>query len=59
MKKTYQAPSLFVLNITGKPIMQATSVPVGGTVDDEDDIGFVKEEQSGSDRNRSIWDEEW
>ena len=58
MKKVYQSPNAFVLNITGKSFI-SSSIEVGGTVDDEEDIGFVKEEQSGSDLNKSIWDNEW
>ena len=61
MKKVYQCPCACTYKIMGKTIL-STSIIIGGSegsgkVSDEDDIGFVKEDDSR--RNFNIWDEEW
>ena len=56
-KRIYITPNAYVCEITGKAII-STSMPVGGTVGDENDIGFVKGENTQI-GNRNLWDEEW
>ena len=55
-KKIYQSPCACAYKITGKTII-STSVPVGGKVNNSEDIGFVKEQNSQNGNN--VWDEEW
>ena len=56
-KKAYQSPSTLVYKIIGKTII-STSMPVGGTVGDEGDIGFVKEQDTQR-GDINVWDKEW
>lgn len=59
-KRVYISPSAFVCGITGKPVLTTTSIVIvkDDKIEDEDDIGFVKEEDSQM-INFNIWDKEW
>ena len=55
MKKRYIHPAMHVTR-TSPVQMIATSIKVGGTVNKEEDINFVKEDASADDEG--FWDEE-
>lgn len=59
-KRIYISPSAFVCEITGKPVLTTTSIVIvkDEKIDDEEDIGFVKEEDSQK-TNFNLWDKEW
>ena len=56
MKRTYISPVLQVVETTVSQMI-AVSVKVGGTVNNSEDIGFVKGENT-SDENGGFWDSE-
>jgi len=57
-KKIYQSPCACAYKLMGKAMLSA-SMKVDGSdkVENSTDIGFVKEQNSGSGKN--VWDEEW
>ena len=58
-KRIYISPSAFVCEITGKPVLTTTSIVIKDEkIENEDDIGFVKEEDSQK-INFNLWDKEW
>lgn len=59
-KRIYISPSAFVCEITGKPVLTTTSIVIvkDEKIEDEEDIGFVKEEDSQK-INFNLWDKEW
>lgn len=58
--KTYTTPLLYVRHIdSADALLTTTSLPVGGgTVDDENDIGWVKE-KSTNDGGYNVWNDDW
>ena len=61
-KQVYQRPCASAYKLMGKTVL-STSIIIGGSgdsgkVSDENDIGFVKEEDSQK-KNFNIWDNEW
>lgn len=56
MKRTYISPVLQVVETTVSQMI-AVSVKVGGTVNNSEDIGFVKGENT-SGENGGFWDSE-
>ena len=59
MKKTYQSPHVCAYKIIGKKFLLNPSLSVNESkVSNNNDIGFVKEQNTNSDNN-NIWDNEW
>lgn len=59
-KKIYKSPCACAIKITGRTMLSA-SILVGTSdnkVDDDEDIGFVKEQDSHRGHN-NLWDNEW
>ena len=57
-KKIYQSPCACAYRLTGKTMLSASMiVNESEKVENSSDIGFVKEQNSGSGKN--VWDEEW
>lgn len=64
MKKQYISPMTDSVRINGRDEILQSGIIIGSngsTVDDEEDIGFVKEERGGSSRGggRGVWDDDW
>ena len=57
MKKTYVNPTL-VCVVISEAEMIAGSVPVGGTVEKSEDIGYVKSESTPH-GGKSVWEDDW
>lgn len=61
MKQAYISPKLSIYQIVGKEALLEPSIPIGGEVGDEGDIGFVKGDRGGTEHrgSRSVWDDDW
>ncbi|MBQ9285342.1 MAG: hypothetical protein IJ209_03525 [Bacteroidaceae bacterium] len=60
MKQKYFSPSLDICELLTKESLLEPSIIVGGTVDNENDIGFVKGDRGGTNRGAgSVWDDDW
>ena len=59
-KHIYISPSALVCEITGKPVLSTTSIVIvrDEKITEEEDIGFVKEEDSPM-ITVNLWDDEW
>ena len=60
-KRIYISPSAFVCEISGKPILSATSIVIvggEGKINSDSDIGFIKE-QNPQISDINLWDDEW
>lgn len=59
-KHIYISPSALVYEITGKPVLSTTSIVIvrDEKITEEEDIGFVKEEDSPM-ITVNLWDDEW
>jgi len=59
MKKKYISPALYTVKVGGKDdIMQI--IVSGSTVEDEGDIGWVKEDRGSTSRDSyNVWDDDW
>lgn len=59
MKKTYVNPTLVCVVISeAEMIAGGPSVRVGGTVENSEDIGYVKSESTPH-GGKSVWDDDW
>lgn len=63
MKRVYISPQLSIYKIVGKETLLDPSIPYGGTLGNEDDIGFVKRDrgsvEQGGRGGHGVWDDDW